>query len=53
MKNKLIEKIKEKFVDLEPEELLGQVGLDFLSVIETAVDQKLSEMTEDQLLEIL
>lgn len=53
MKQKLIDKVLERILELESEEQLNQVGLDIYEIVEAAVEQKLSTMTEDQLLELL
>jgi hypothetical protein len=53
MREKLENKINEKLRDLEPEESLNLLGLDFLTIVEQAIAEKLDKMTDDQLLELL
>jgi hypothetical protein len=53
VKQKLIDKLMEKIRDLEPEESLELVGLDFLAVIDDAIMERLEKMSEDQLLTLI
>lgn len=53
MRQKIIDKIHEKIDELSHEDLMDFIGLDIYSVIEAAVEQELSKLTDEQLLELL
>jgi len=53
MSEKLRQKVIEKFCDIEAEESLQLLGIDFLDLIDSAIESKINEMTDDELLELL
>lgn len=53
IKKLLIDKVLEHTRDLEPEEALSLVGLDFNSVLDDAIESKINSMSEKQLLELI
>ncbi len=52
-KDLIMMKVQEKLADLEPEESLNLLGLDFLTLVDQAIEEKLADLNEAQLLELL